>query len=487
MQDRIVGRGITFDDVLLVPQRSDVLPSQVDVRTPFTRNVLLNIPISSAAMDTVTDSRLAICMAQQGGIGVIHKNLTIEEQAREVYLVKRSVSGIILDPATLPPTATCQTARDIMRNQQVSGIPIVVDDKLVGILTLRDLRLQQDLTVPVSEIMTGDRLVTGTLETTLTEAKEILHQEKIEKLLLVDDESHLMGLITIKDINQMEEFPQSGVDSRGRLRVAAAVGVHDLERVQALIEANVDVIVVDTAHGHSSNVIGAIERIKSDHDVDVVAGNIATAAAAEDLIAAGADALKVGIGPGSICTTRVVAGIGVPQITAIADVASVAREKGVPVIADGGIRYSGDIVKALAAGATCAMIGSLFAGTDESPGEKIIYRGRVFKSYRGMGSIGAMKAGEGSRDRYRQSDVEVTDKLVPEGVEGRVPSKGHLAPFVHQLVGGLRSGMGYVGAANLDELHSRARFMEISAASIRENHPHDILITKESPNYQVAD
>jgi IMP dehydrogenase len=487
MQDRIVGRGITFDDVLLIPQRSDVLPSQVDVRTRFTRSVSLNIPISSAAMDTVTDSRLAICMAQQGGIGVIHKNLSIEDQAREVYLVKRSVSGIILDPATLPPDASCATARDLMRAQKVSGIPIVANGKLVGILTIRDLRLQQDLSVPVSRIMTSDRLVTGTLDTTLAEAKEILHRKKIEKLLLVDDDFRLTGLITIKDINQMEEFPQSAIDRRGRLRVAAAVGVHDVERVQALIEAHVDVIVIDSAHGHSGNVIRATERIKSDHDVDVVAGNIATAEAAEDLIASGADALKVGIGPGSICTTRVVAGIGVPQVTAIADVAAVAREKDVPVIADGGIRYSGDIVKALAAGAESAMIGSLFAGTDESPGETIIYRGRVFKSYRGMGSIGAMKAGEGSRDRYRQSDVDISDKLVPEGVEGRVPSKGHLAPFVHQIVGGLRSGMGYVGASTITELHERAKFMEISAAAIRENHPHDIHITKESPNYQVAD
>ena len=487
MHDRLVGRGITFDDVLLVPRRSDVVPSQVDVSTRFTRHVELKTPLCSAAMDTVTDSRLAICMALQGGIGVIHKNLSIEDQANEVYLVKRSVSGIILDPATLPPDETCATARELMRKQNVSGIPITQGELLVGILTLRDLRLQEDLSEPIRNVMTSDGLVTGTLETSLDEAKRILHREKIEKLLLVDDEFRLQGLITIKDINKMEEFPDSNIDSRGRLRLGAAVGVNDDERVDALVESNVDVIVIDTAHGHSGNVIAAVERVKARHDVEVVAGNIATAEAAEDLIEAGADALKVGIGPGSICTTRVVAGIGVPQITAIADVSSVARDKGVPVIADGGVRYSGDIVKALAAGADSVMIGSLFAGTEESPGETIIYGGRVYKTYRGMGSIGAMKAGAGSRDRYRQSDVSVADKLVPEGVEGRVPSKGHLAPFVYQLVGGLRAGMGYVGARTIPELHDRARFMEISAASIRENHPHDIAITKESPNYQAAD
>jgi IMP dehydrogenase len=487
MHDRIVSRGITFDDVLLVPRRSDVLPSEVDVRTRFSRSVDLNLPLSSAAMDTVTDSRLAISMAQQGGIGIIHKNLSIEDQAREVYLVKRSVSGIILDPVTLPPDETCATARELMRRNHVSGIPVIEGEKLVGILTLRDLRLQEDLTAPIRDVMTKDRLVTGTLETSHEEAKRILHREKIEKLLLVDDDFRLTGLITIKDINNLEEFPRSNLDARGRLRVGAAVGVRDDERVAALIENHVDVIVVDTAHGHTGNVIRAVERIKANHDVDVVAGNIATAEAAEELIAAGADALKVGIGPGSVCTTRVIAGIGVPQVTAIDSVARAARPKGIPVIADGGIRYSGDIVKALAAGADSVMIGSLFAGTEESPGETIIYRGRVFKSYRGMGSVSAMRTGQGSRDRYRQSDVDAAEKLVPEGVEGRVPSKGHLAPFVYQLIGGLRSGMGYVGAATIPELHDRAKFMEISAASMRENHPHDIAITKESPNYQVAD
>ena len=486
MKDRIVARGITFNDVLLIPQRSDVVPSEVDVTTRFTRRVGLKIPIVSAAMDTVTDSRLAIALAQQGGIGVIHKNMSPEEQARHVYLVKRSVSGIIPDPLTLSPDDTCGQARALMEANEISGVPIVVGDgRLVGILTRRDLRFQKDLEQRIGEVMTKDRLVTGTLETSLEEAKEILHANKIEKLLLVDDDFRLNGLITIKDINKAEAFPDSNLDVKGRLRVGAAVGVRNDGRVAALVEANVDVIVVDTAHGHSKNVLDAVRRIKGEFDVDVVGGNIATAEGARDLIEAGADAVKVGIGPGSICTTRVIAGIGVPQLTAIADVASVARDAGVPVIADGGIAYSGDLVKALAAGANSVMLGSLFAGVEESPGETILYRGRTFKQYRGMGSISAMKSG--SKDRYMQGEVTVDDKFVPEGVEGRVPYKGEVGPTVYQLVGGLRAGMGYVGARDIAELHTKARFIEISAASVRENHPHDITITKEAPNYRVSE
>ena len=479
---KIVGEGLTFDDVLLLPRASDVLPSQCDTRTRVTRRVTLNIPLVSAAMDTVTESALAIALAQSGGLGVIHKNLRVEDQVREVAKVKRSAHGVIRDPVTLPPGAQIGEAREIMTRQNISGLPIIEDGRVVGILTNRDLRFHRDDHVGVRQVMTT-RLVKAPPETTLEQAKDILHRNKIEKLLLVDAQGALAGLITMRDINQLARWPDACRDTLGRLRVGAAVGVHDLARVEALVAADVDVIVVDTAHGHSSNVIESVKVIKKRFDIDVVAGNIATAEAARDLVAAGADGVKVGIGPGSICTTRVVAGVGVPQLTAIANVASVAGPAGVPVIADGGVRHSGDIVKALAMGADCVMMGALFAGLDESPGEPVLYRGRSYKTVRGMGSLGAMV--DGSKDRYAQGDVASSDKLVPEGVEGLVPSRGPLAPFVYQMVGGLRSGMGYLGVRTLPDLARHARFVRVSGATLAENHPHDIEITKEAPNYQV--
>jgi len=485
---RVVMEGITFDDVLLLPRRSDVLPSQASTRTRLSRRVELNIPLLSAAMDTVTESALAIALAQSGGLGVIHKNLRPEDQVREVSKVKRSAHGVIADPVTLPPGATIGEAREIMTRQNISGLPIIAPAeggrgaRVVGILTNRDLRFHRSDTTRVKDVMTT-RLVTAPPETTLEQAKDILHRNKIEKLLLVDGAGVLAGLITMRDINQLARWPDACRDSRGRLRVGAAVGVHDLQRVEALLAADVDVIVVDTAHGHSRNVIDTVRAIKARFDIDVVAGNIATAEAARDLVDAGADALKVGIGPGSICTTRVVAGVGVPQLTAIANAVSVAAPAGVPVIADGGIRHSGDIVKALAMGASSVMLGALFAGLDESPGEPVLYKGRSYKTVRGMGSLGAMV--DGSKDRYAQSDVSATDKLVPEGVEGLVASRGPLAPFVYQLVGGLRSGMGYLGVSNLQDLQRHAQFVRVSAATLAESHPHDIEITKEAPNYQV--
>jgi IMP dehydrogenase len=479
---RIVNEGITFDDVLLLPRRSDVLPSQCDTTTRLSRRVELNVPLLSAAMDTVTESALAIALAQAGGLGVIHKNLSPSDQVREVEKVKRSAHGVITDPVTLKPDATIGDAREIMTRQNISGLPVIDGGKVVGILTNRDLRFHRTDDTRVSEIMTT-RLVTAPPETTLEEAKDILHQNKIEKLLLVDAKGALAGLITMRDINQTARWPDAARDARGRLRVGAAVGVHDLQRVEALVAADVDVIVVDTAHGHSSNVIDTVAAIKKGFDIDVVAGNIATADAARDLIEAGADSLKVGIGPGSICTTRVVAGVGVPQLTAISEVLSVAEPAGVPVIADGGIRHSGDIVKALAMGASAVMMGALFAGLDESPGEAVIYKGRSYKTVRGMGSLGAMV--DGSKDRYGQQDVSATEKLVPEGVEGLVASKGPLAPFVYQLVGGLRSGMGYLGVNDLPGLRANAQFVKVSAATVAESHPHDIEITKEAPNYQA--
>lgn len=471
---------ITFDDVLITPNRSDVIPSQVDTRAHFSRNIMLNIPISSSAMDTVTESNMAIALSREGGIGIIHKNLNIEDQVREVDKVKRSANGVIVDPHTLPPDAPIQRAREIMSTHNISGLPVLEGKKVVGIITNRDLRFQWDVDKKVSDVMT-ENLVTAPSGTTLEKAKSILHRSKVEKLILINEKSELLGLITMRDIKHLEEYPNACRDHRGRHRVGAAVGVFDLERCGELIKAGCDVIVVDTAHGHSKNVIDTVKEIKKSFDIDVVAGNIATDAAARDLIDAGADAVKVGIGPGSICTTRVVTGVGVPQLTAVADVSSVTRPEGVPIIADGGIRMSGDIVKCLAAGASCTMIGSLFGGLEESPGESVLFQGRKYKTIRGMGSLGAMMSGSG--DRYRQSDVKKSDKLVPEGVEGLVPYRGHLSPFIYQLVGGLRSGMGYAGASNLEELFEKARFIRISPASLKENHPHDIRITKEAPNY----
>jgi IMP dehydrogenase len=486
MQDRITGEGITFDDVLLLPGYSEVLGSDVDVTTMLSRRVGLNVPIVSSAMDTVTESALAIAMAQHGGLGFIHKNLTIEQQVHEVYLVKRSVNGIITDPITLPPTESVGTARRLMEENRISGIPITSDRKVVGILTSRDLRFRTADDALIADVMTRDNLVISSPDTTLEAAKDHLHRSKVEKLLLVDDDMTLRGLITIKDINKLMEFPQANLDEQGRLRAGAAVGaVGDArERAAALIAQGVDVLVVDTAHGHSRNVGDTVRHLKENFpDVDVVAGNVATAEGARFLADCGADAVKVGIGPGSICTTRIVAGIGVPQLSAVAAAVKGLQGTGIPVIADGGIRYSGDIVKAMAAGAHSCMVGSLFAGVEESPGEMILYRGRSFKTYRGMGSLGAMS--RGSKDRYGQHEIRATEKFVPEGVEGRVPYKGPLAGLVHQLVGGLRQGMGYVGSTDIGHLRSESRFMRISGAGVTESHPHDIEITKEAPNYRV--
>jgi len=484
MQDRIAYQGITFDDVLLEPAYSDVVPCDVDVRTHLTRNIRLHIPVISSPMDTVTESDLAIALAQEGGMGIIHRNMTIERQTREVDKVKRSENGIITDPITLPPDETVSTARRIMEQHNISGVPITVDGYLKGILTRRDLRFLTDHDQRLAEVMTRDNLVTAPENTTLEAAERILTENKVEKLLLVDENYKLRGLITIKDIDKLTSFPQACKDKRGRLRVGAAIGVLDFDRAASLIRAGVDVLVVDSAHGHSRNVIETVKGIKHRHDIDVIAGNVATAEGAQALVDAGADAVKVGIGPGSICTSRVISGVGVPQITAIYQAAQGLAEAGVPLIADGGIRYSGDITKALAAGAHCVMLGSLLAGLAESPGQTIIYRGRSFKTYRGMGSIAAMEAGSG--DRYQQANGN-RGKLVPEGVEGRVPYKGPLAPFVYQLVGGLRAGMGYCGSRNIEELRTRTRFIVVSGASVQESHPHDIVITQEAPNYSSAE
>ena len=473
--------GLTFDDVLLVPQHSDLLPREVDLKTRFSRNVSLNIPVASAAMDTVTEWQLAVSLAREGGIGIIHRNLGIEAQIREVDKVKRSANGVILDPVTLAPTATMGEAREIMSRQNISGLPIVEGETVVGILTSRDCRFQQSSETPVSEVMTSEGLVTAPPGTSLADARTLLDKHKVEKLIIADESRRLAGLITMKDIDMLEAFPHSACDERGRLRVGAAVGVHDVERSAGLVEAGVDVLVVDTAHGHSTNVIETVKELKRSHDVDVVAGNVATAEAAKELIKAGVDGVKVGIGPGSICTTRIVAGVGVPQLTAVFDCAEVARGSDVPLIADGGVRFSGDAAKALAAGASCTMIGSLLAGVEESPGETILYKGRTFKAVRGMGSLGAMV--EGGKERYRQGDVEDRKKLVPEGIEGMVPYKGRLSDFVYQLVGGIRAGMGYVGARDIPTLWQRARFIRVTAAGQTESHPHDVTITKESPNY----
>ncbi len=483
---KFAGEAITFDDVLILPDRSDVVPSQVDTRTRMSRRVPINIPIVSAAMDTVTEATMAIAVAQEGGIGIIHKNLSAEAQAREVFKVKRSENGIILDPIVLPPEETIGTARRIMAEHNISGIPIVGSQgRLVGILTRRDLRFQKGDERRIAEVMTKDNLITARSGTTLEEAKTILHGAKVEKLLLIDDDVRLRGMITIRDINKTLLFPNSCKDARGRLRVGAAVGVNDLARVEKLLENDVDVIVVDTAHGHSENVLKTVAEIKKRHDVDVVAGNVATYDGARELIDAGADGGKVGIGPGSICTTRIIAGIGVPQITAIMETVRAGEKANVPIIADGGIRHSGDITKAIAAGASCVMLGGLLAGVAESPGEQMNYRGRADQVYGGMGSLGAMVAG--SKDRYAQADVGTKDKLVPEGVEGRVPFRGPLADFAYQLVGGLRAGMGYTGARTIEELRKKARFIRVSSASVRESHPHDIVITREAPNYWIED
>lgn len=478
----IVGEGLTFDDVLLLPGKSDVLPREVNINTQLTKKIKLNIPLMSAGMDTVTESRMAIAMAREGGIGVIHKNRSIEEQALEVDRVKRSEHGIITDPFYLSPVHSVSDALELMERYHISGVPITNDKgKLVGIITNRDIRFERDTTKKIDEVMTKEQLVTANTDISMDEALEVMKKYKIEKLPLVDEDFMLSGLITIKDIEKSIEHPNSAKDESGRLLAAAAVGVTQdmMDRVRALVKAKVDVIVVDTAHGHSGGVLEAVKNIKSEYpDLQLIAGNIATGEAALDLIKAGADAIKVGIGPGSICTTRVVTGIGVPQITAIMNCAKVAKEHGIPVIADGGIKYSGDITKAIACGADIVMVGSLFAGTNESPGEEELYEGRRFKVYRGMGSMGAMNAG--SKDRYFQEGAK---KLVPEGVEGRVPYRGPLGDVAYQLMGGLRAGMGYVGAANIKELQKKAKFVKITGAGLIENHPHDILITKESPNY----
>ncbi len=486
---------LTFDDVLLVPQHSKVLPSEVDVTSRFTRNIQLNVPLASAAMDTVTESRLAIAMAQHGGIGIIHKNLAIEEQASEVDRVKRSESGMIVNPITLSPSNRIYEAHDLMERYQISGVPITEDGRmegrLVGILTNRDLRFETNVDQPIRDVMTKEPLFTVPVGTTLDQARKILHRHKVEKLLVVDRDFMLKGLITVKDIQKVIKYPNACKDPLGRLRVGAAVGVgrDAMERAAALVEAKADVLVVDTAHGHAQAVLDTIRRLRLQFpSVDLVAGNVATAEGTQALIELGVDAVKVGIGAGSICTTRVIAGIGVPMISALTECVKAAEADDIPIIADGGIRYSGDITKAIAVGASATMIGSLFAGTDESPGELILYQGRSFKDYRGMGSIGAMRLG--SRDRYFQEDFEPGtigegEKLVPEGIEGRVPHKGSVAGMIHQLNGGLRAGMGYCGAASIAELRSQARLIRISPAGMRESHVHDVIITKEAPNYRL--
>ncbi len=483
--EKIIAEGITFDDVLLIPGRSDFVPAEADTSTQLTNNIRINMPIVSAAMDTVTESALAIAIAQEGGIGIIHKNLTIDAQKREVAKVKRSENGVILDPLTLTPEDTVNRARELMNEQNVSGIPIVIGKKLVGILTRRDLKFLKDDTVRIETVMTKDNLVTGPAATTLEQAKEILQHHKVEKLLLITTAGDLTGLITMRDIDRFHQYPMAVRDTRGRLRVGAAVGMDENDRNDALIEAEVDVIVVDTAHGHSKNVIETVKKIKKNHNIDLIAGNIATASAAKDLISAGVNAIKIGIGPGAICTTRIISGVGVPQISAIMDCAEVAEKSNIPIIADGGIRHSGDITKAIAAGASSVMLGSLFAGLDESPGQLVIYKGRQFKEYRGMGSIGAMV--HGSAERYGQKSSTTVDKLVPEGVEGRVPYRGTLDNFVYQLVGGLKAGMGYCGTKTIDQLRKKSGFVRITAASVSESHPHDIMITKESPNYSASE
>lgn len=482
-EDKFGKQGLTFDDVLLIPAHSDVLPRDVDVRTHLTQNVTLNIPVMSAGMDTVTEAEMAIAMAREGGIGVIHKNMSIDEQAREVKLVKRSEHGIIVDPIYLAPDNTLSDADELMNKYHISGVPITENGKLVGIITNRDMRFETDLSRPISDIMTSKGLITAPEHTTMEEAKRILQAHRIEKLPLVDDNGYLKGLITIRDIEKMRKYPNSNKDSDGRLKVAAAIGVtSDVEdRVEALLDAKADVLVIDTAHGHSEGVLQTIRRLrKAFPHLELIAGNVATYDATKALIEAGVSAVKVGIGPGSICTTRVIAGIGVPQITAIYDCAKAAEGTGIPIIADGGIQYSGDIAKALGAGASCVMLGNLLAGTEEAPGEMIIYQGKNYKSYRGMGSLGAMQAG--SKDRYFQQNAK---KLVPEGIEGRIPYKGHVSDVLFQLIGGLRASMGYCGAKDIKAMNEDTQFIQITGAGLRESHPHDVSITKEAPNYSV--
>jgi IMP dehydrogenase len=492
-----VPEALTFDDVLLLPARSDVIPTQTNTQTLLTRNIRLNIPIISAAMDTVTESHMAIAVAQQGGIGIIHRNLTIEQQGNEVDKVKRSESGMIVDPVTMSPDAKVSEALDVMRQYKISGVPITKNGKLVGILTNRDLRFETRFDIPISKVMTKENLITVAVGTTLEDAEKILHEHRVEKLLVVDDKYNLKGLITVKDIQKKLKYPNAAKDSQGRLRAAAAIGATGdfLERAQELAKYKVDLLAIDSAHGHSTRVLDAIKAVKSKlPEVDLIVGNVATFDGACELARAGADAIKVGIGPGSICTTRIVTGAGVPQITAIAEAYRATKDSGIPVIADGGIKYSGDITKALAAGAAAVMIGSLFAGTDESPGELILYQGRTFKSYRGMGSLGAMA--QGSSERYFQNtdgdsstaigeESNRLGKLVPEGIEGRVPYRGSVSSSIHQMVGGLRSGMGYCGCGSIPELLQKTRFVRISGAGLRESHVHDVLITREAPNYAV--
>src|SRR5687767_5554829 len=479
--------GLTFDDVLLIPARSDVLPHETDTATQFTRNIRLQIPLCSAAMDTVTEASLAIALAQQGGIGVIHKNLSIERQAEEVDKVKRSESGMIVDPVTIRPDRPVREALNVMERYHISGVPVVDEDgHLVGIITNRDLRFETRFDIPVAEVMTKQPLVTVPVGTTLDQSKAVLQKHRIEKLLVVDDDKRIKGLITVKDIQKAIKYPTAAKDDLGRLRVAAAIGATGdfMERADQLVTARVDCLVVDTAHGHSSRVIEAVRKIKSRHGkTQLIAGNVGTAEGTLELIDAGADAVKVGIGPGSICTTRVVTGAGVPQITAIQSCVKAARDSGVPIISDGGVKFSGDVAKAIAAGADVVMIGSLFAGTEEAPGEVILFQGRSFKTYRGMGSIGAMR--EGSRDRYAQELTDLESKLVPEGIEGRVAYKGTVAEMATQLVGGLRSGMGYTGCRTIKEFQEKSQFIRITSAGLRESHVHDVIITKEAPNYRL--
>jgi len=478
--------GLTFDDILLIPQESNILPCDADLSTSLTNSIKLNIPIVSAAMDCVTESRMAIAMAREGGIGIIHKNFSIEEQANEVDKVKKSESGMISNPITLHPDQKLHDAFEIMQKYHISGLPITVEGKLVGILTNRDLRFETNLDLQVSDIMTKDNLVTAREGIEIEQAKELLHKNRIEKLPIVDEHNNLKGLITIKDIKKAIDYPNSSKDEFGRLRAGAAIGAtgDKFERLEALVKAGVDVVTIDTAHGHSKNVMDSIKEIKKCYPkLQLIAGNIATAEAAKALIKAGADALKVGIGPGSICTTRIVTGCGVPQITAIIDVVQAAKAANIPVIADGGIKFSGDMIKALAVGANTIMLGSLLAGVEESPGETVLYQGRSYKIYRGMGSIGAMKCGSG--DRYSQSNVTNDKKFVPEGIEGRVPYSGDLASSIYQFVGGIRAGMGYVGAKNINDLQTKAKFVKISAAGLKESHVHDVIITKEAPNYRM--
>lgn len=477
---------LTFDDVLLVPSFSEVLPKDVDVSTQLTRTIRLNIPLVSAAMDTVTESRTAICMAQEGGIGIIHRNMPVSDQAIEVDKVKKSESGMILNPITMDPEQKIYEALEIMKKYRISGVPITKNGKLVGILTNRDLRFEKRLDEKISEVMTKDRLITVPVGTTLEASKAILHKNRIEKLLVVDEQNNLKGLITIKDIEKMRKYPNSCKDPLGRLRVGAAIGPgKDREaRTEALIKGGVDVLVIDTAHGHTRDVLDAVRDTKENFpDCQLIGGNVATREGVVDLIKAGVDAVKVGVGPGSICTTRVIAGVGIPQLSAVMETSEVSEKHGVPVIADGGIKFSGDITKAIAAGARSVMIGNLFAGTDESPGEIVLYQGRSYKVYRGMGSIEAMK--EGSKDRYFQEDVESETKLVPEGIEGRVPYRGVLSYVIQQLIGGMKAGMGYLGAANIQELQKRAKFIRITSSGLKESHVHDVIITKEAPNYRL--